>query len=144
MVRIPNSQYFPQPEFNIHSPDGLTEWEWYSILSLLQWYYNSGEKYWHNTRSNKCRIFTDYLAQTLRAVAHSDIPSHLPETIKILCTVGYHHIFSKSRLPSHILQDRCTKMLWCCDTMHWRREQHWSIGFPELVGAHFLMKTKIL
>ena len=26
--------------------------------------------------------------------------------------------------------------------MHWCREQHWSIRFPELVGAHFLMFKK--
>ncbi len=42
-------------------------------------------------------------------------------------TVGYHHIFSKTGAQKFNV-----------DTMHWRREQHWSISFPELVGAHFL------
>ncbi len=30
---------------SLHSPDGLTEWNWNSKLSLMHWLYNSSQKY---------------------------------------------------------------------------------------------------
>ncbi len=88
------------------------------VLFVIYMYMNTG-------------VSTHWLAWEIRliqkALDHSNISSHLPETIKILCTVCYHHIFSKTGAQN-------------VDTMHWCREQHWSIRFPELVGAHFLMR----
>ncbi len=42
---------------------------------------------------------------------HSNISSHLPETIKILCTVGYHHIFSKTGASTFFVGHSCNHVM---------------------------------